>query len=752
MKQEQRIFGYNSDDKIKTDVFISYKRDKIDFVKRLVQELDTHDITVWVDYNELPKHIGKEYKNRIHKGIDNAQIVLFIYSKETELSQFIVDEEIGYASKHKKLICCYAYDTVDFPNMNKKLAGFVEQIQWLGRKDDIATIISAQEAIKDEKKRRILANSINDINVISSDFQDINLFLIRIAIQKLLGHPTPYGKFDILAKSDNIYTKDDSGIEMVVENKGFYIPIPDSKLEILQKKKFIKSKTSKKDEISKLLKTLDNWEGNKMDKTSLSSQLEDFIARHYEYKEIWEWLYAFNKELNLPHVNNFSYNEFINIVAELTTNDFIREIDEHHKTMFNGAMLGVLDIIDGRTANVEEHELIIKLYHSDYFTFKCTVTLYHILRSIRNEFEIKKENISSFAPFLCSLGMGGFIVIEQEEREMIMWAKRSDSISSGDMWHFSYDETVNLLKDAVRNIENGKETDIRINRDGSINIDPYKNLYRAIKEENGLSTEHIKGNCGILSVGIITSERLEIELLSFAKIKLNNSASVAMQMRRYQHAASDGYLEISKLEFKDIYDSVNNYIGRLLTPESHFLSEFLQMNRNTLLCNQNIGRNVILDKNVKIGQNVTIGDGSIIEEYSTLSDNVRIGRCCKIHRNVFVDEGVAIGDYVKIQNNNSIYNGVILENGVFVGTNVSFTNDRKPRSIKEDGSPVKYGDWDKETTIIRRGASIGAGAVIRCGIEIGEWAMIGCGAVVTKNVPAGAVVIGPAAHIYNKSI
>lgn len=756
MGQERIVFGLDDDNKIKTDVFISYKRENAPFVKRVVQELVSHDISVWVDYDKLPDHIGEDYKARIHKGIDNAQIVLFIYSKATESSEFIIDDEIGYAHNHKKQICCYAHESVDFNNMKSQLAKSVRDIQWVGRKDDIASILKAQEAIKDEKKRRLLAQSINDISELSSEFQDINLFLIRIAVQKLLGHPTPYGKFDVIAKSSSIYANDGRSIEMIVENMCLKIDIPKDKLGVLNELKFVNIENDPKDEINRVMQVL---EDKGIDKDTLITILKDFIHNEYKLNDIWEWLEKHYESLSLPNVKDFTVDDFISIVAQLTSDDFIREITENHKTMFNGAMLGVLGIQDFRTENDESHELSIKFYHSDYFTFKCTVKLYHILRSIDNKFDdiktiikvpIKKDmkqNIPRYAPFVCSLGMGGFVVIKQDGREVLMWARRSDAISSGDMWHFSYDETVNLLKDAVRNEEDGNVGDIIINPDGTITIDPYKNLYRALREENGILPNRTDLDCGIVSIGVITSERLEIELLSFAMIELDNSIPIAMQMRRFQHSASDGYLEISKLEFRDIYDSVNNYIGRLLTPESHYLAEYLQSNRTSLFSKHQIGDNVSIDKSVRLGKNVVIGNNTIIEEFTTLGDNTIVGHNCKIHRNVFVDEGVTIGNYVKIQNNNSIYNGVVLEDGVFVGTNVSFTNDRNPRSLNEDGTPVKSGDWKKECTIVRRGASIGAGAVIRCGVVIGEKAMVGCGAVITKDVPPYAVVVGPAAQI-----
>ena len=138
----------------------------------------------------------------------------------------------------------------------------------------------------------------------------------------------------------------------------------------------------------------------------------------------------------------------------------------------------------------------------------------------------------------------------------------------------------------------------------------------------------------------------------------------------------------------------------------------------------------------------------LFEDYCHLGDNCVIGENCRIHRNVFVDRNVTIGNLVKIQNNNSIYEGVTLEDGVFIGTNVCFTNDLYPRAIRRfDGKPVTSKDWRLYKTTVKKGASIGAGAVIRCGVTIGEWAMVGCGAVVVNDVPAGATVVGNPARI-----
>ena len=222
-----------------------------------------------------------------------------------------------------------------------------------------------------------------------------------------------------------------------------------------------------------------------------------------------------------------------------------------------------------------------------------------------------------------------------------------------------------------------------------------------------------------------------------------------MQMRRFHHRASDGYLEISKYEFRSLNDSVNNYTGRLLTPESYYLAEIIQQD-NQLLTDPYVKRGIKIGRMVSIGKDVKIGSHCLIEDFSTISDNCIIGEYCKIHRNVFIDEGVKIGNKVKIQNNNSIYHGVSIADGVFIGTNVCFTNDVWPRSVKPDGKVVTGNDWELSETEIGYGASIGAGAVIRCGIKIGQWAMIGCGAVVTHDVPDYAVVYGPYAKVHRE--
>lgn len=137
----------------------------------------------------------------------------------------------------------------------------------------------------------------------------------------------------------------------------------------------------------------------------------------------------------------------------------------------------------------------------------------------------------------------------------------------------------------------------------------------------------------------------------------------------------------------------------------------------------------------------TIGKGTKIWHFSHIMPNCTMGENCNLGQNVVISPGVTLGNNVKVQNNVSIYTGVVCEDDVFLGPSMVFTNITNPRSaiIRRD----LY-----ETTLVKKGASIGANATIVCGNEIGEYALIGAGAVVTKPVPAFALLVGnPAKQI-----
>ncbi len=130
-----------------------------------------------------------------------------------------------------------------------------------------------------------------------------------------------------------------------------------------------------------------------------------------------------------------------------------------------------------------------------------------------------------------------------------------------------------------------------------------------------------------------------------------------------------------------------------------------------------------------------IGKGTRIWHFCHIMKDATIGRDCILGQNVFVASHVVIGNNVKIQNNVSIYEGVILEDDVFCGPSCVFTNVSTPRSHVS-----RRGEY--ETTLVKRGAAIGANATVVCGMTLGEYAFIGAGAVVTSDVPAYALTVG----------
>jgi UDP-2-acetamido-3-amino-2,3-dideoxy-glucuronate N-acetyltransferase len=141
-----------------------------------------------------------------------------------------------------------------------------------------------------------------------------------------------------------------------------------------------------------------------------------------------------------------------------------------------------------------------------------------------------------------------------------------------------------------------------------------------------------------------------------------------------------------------------------------------------------------------VDDNVTIGEKTKIWHFSHILSNSKIGENCNIGQNVVIGPDVSIGNNCKLQNNVSVYKGVTLEDGVFCGPSMVFTNVYNPRA------EIKKMDQAK-TTLVKKGATIGANATIVCGIIIGRYAFIGAGAVVNKNVPDYALMVGNPAKV-----
>jgi UDP-2-acetamido-3-amino-2,3-dideoxy-glucuronate N-acetyltransferase len=144
---------------------------------------------------------------------------------------------------------------------------------------------------------------------------------------------------------------------------------------------------------------------------------------------------------------------------------------------------------------------------------------------------------------------------------------------------------------------------------------------------------------------------------------------------------------------------------------------------------------VFIHPTAVVDEGAQIGAGTRIWHFTHIMPTSKIGERCNIGQNVYIDSHTVIGNGVKIQNNVSVYNGVIIEDDVFLGPSMVFTNVINPRSFIERKNEFR-------TTLVRRGATIGANATIICGVEIGAYALIGAGAVVTKNVEPYALVTG----------
>jgi UDP-2-acetamido-3-amino-2,3-dideoxy-glucuronate N-acetyltransferase len=155
----------------------------------------------------------------------------------------------------------------------------------------------------------------------------------------------------------------------------------------------------------------------------------------------------------------------------------------------------------------------------------------------------------------------------------------------------------------------------------------------------------------------------------------------------------------------------------------------------TIFTEEYLRENFIRLNNVKLGSGVkifsfvnaygcTIGDGSKIGAFVEIQKNAEIGKNCKVSSHTFICEGVRV------------------EDNVFIGHGVMFTNDKYPRATNADGSPQTDEDWEVVPTLVKKGASIGSGAVIIAGITIGENSIVGAGTVVTRDVPPETIVAG----------
>lgn len=151
---------------------------------------------------------------------------------------------------------------------------------------------------------------------------------------------------------------------------------------------------------------------------------------------------------------------------------------------------------------------------------------------------------------------------------------------------------------------------------------------------------------------------------------------------------------------------------------------------------------IFIHKTADVSEKATIGKGSKIWNNAQIREYVTLGRECVVGTGAYIDHHIAVGDNCRIQNHASIYFQTIIEANVFIGPQVCIINDKLPRAVLPDGRPKQSADWQSGRTVVKTGASIGAGSIILPNITVGKWAMVGAGSVVTKNVPDYGVVFG----------
>lgn len=146
--------------------------------------------------------------------------------------------------------------------------------------------------------------------------------------------------------------------------------------------------------------------------------------------------------------------------------------------------------------------------------------------------------------------------------------------------------------------------------------------------------------------------------------------------------------------------------------------------------------------NATVEPGATVGAGSQVWDHACVRSGAVLGRECIIGRGAYIGPGARLGERCKIQNQALVYEPAVLEDGVFIGPAAVLTNDIHPRAVEPDGRLQTGEDWEAVPVVVREGASVGARAVCVAPVTIGRWAMVAAGAVVTRDVPDHALVVG----------
>lgn len=153
-----------------------------------------------------------------------------------------------------------------------------------------------------------------------------------------------------------------------------------------------------------------------------------------------------------------------------------------------------------------------------------------------------------------------------------------------------------------------------------------------------------------------------------------------------------------------------------------------------------------IETTADVDDSAVVGEGTRVWHLAQIREEARVGAECVIGRGAYIGPGVVLGDRCKVQNLALVYEPAVVEDGAFIGPAVVFTNDYFPRAVTPNGELKTADDWTAVGVTVREGASIGARAVCIAPVTIGRWAMVAAGAVVRRDVPDFALVVGNPAH------
>lgn len=528
------------------DLFISYSNEDASLVTTFLKDFEGSGITHWIDVKNLYKEPGTEFGDVIKQKIRESFAFLLIYTSNSIQSNY-VKHELEYAISCGKCILCFPYfpNNLDLNyNKHREFSEHLNKVQWLCNTQQLQRISGLAEYLQGNERYKDLSALIQDVGEREDNKFTNDVILARIGIQIYLKKPlTAFGTFNPFINNNEIFQEQQT--QFCVLNTSF----------------FVSPTEGTADRIQLFLDKAEKWhpkwkEYNRnyqIDGDSLYHQMCDFIA-------------------NKCNTDEDGVNAIIE-EAKLSAISVIAKEMEGNELMFNGPMVGVYNIKSDRIPGDEDGELEVQLYQSDYFTFKFTGELYHLLKKKGVNFDINYGNINKFAPFLCSLGLGGFIIVRQGMDEYLLWTKRSSMIQAKNMWHFSYDETVHLFNDLLLD---GEGKPVRT-KEGYMVLTQKSMFERALKEElrlhNKISDDYRKG---ILEVGLIECDRLEVELLSYVVMEADPTIDIELQFKEYTDTAKDK-IEWSKISYIPFtMDEIKKELhGKFMTPESLALAKHL---------------------------------------------------------------------------------------------------------------------------------------------------------------------------------